>query len=235
MKITSVFIILLSASIVFFGCKKSKGPSVTLRNDVDSVSYALGFNIGSNIKSRFPKVDPMIIAKAIQDVYDSKKDLPFDPASSGTYINNYSRRMFESMKTENLKKGNDFLAKNKNEKGVVTLPSGLQYKVITEGNGPNPSDTSTVKVNYKGTLIDGTVFDSSYDRGMPATFSLKRIIKGWSEALPKMKVGSKWQLFVPPDLAYGDRGAGQSIGPNEVLIFEVELLDIVPPNTQPVK
>jgi FKBP-type peptidyl-prolyl cis-trans isomerase FklB len=128
----------------------------------------------------------------------------------------------------NKKEGDAFLTANKGKEGVVTLPSGLQYKILQEGTGPKPAATDTVSVNYRGTLLNGTEFDSSYKRGQPATFGVGQIIKGWNEALQLMPVGSKWQLFVPPDLAYGGRGAGRDIGPNSTLVFEVELLSIQP-------
>jgi FKBP-type peptidyl-prolyl cis-trans isomerase FklB len=127
---------------------------------------------------------------------------------------------------KNKKDGEAFLAANAGKEGVVKLPSGLQYKILTPGTGPKPSATDSVVCNYRGTLIDGTEFDSSYKRGQPATFGVGRVIKGWTEALQLMPVGSKWQLFVPAQLAYGDRGAGADIGPNATLIFEVELLSI---------
>ena len=126
----------------------------------------------------------------------------------------------------NKKDGDAFLAANKTKPGVVTLPSGLQYKILTTGTGPKPTATDSVVCNYRGTLIDGTEFDSSYKRGQPATFPVNGVIKGWTEALQLMPVGSKWQLFVPPDLAYGTRGAGNEIPPNSTLIFEVELQSI---------
>ena len=126
----------------------------------------------------------------------------------------------------NLKAGQEFLAQNARRKGVVTLPSGLQYEILVEGAGPVPKAADAVRTHYKGMLIDGAVFDSSHDRGQPAVFQLDGVIKGWAEALQLMKVGSKWKLFVPPDLAYGERGAGRKIGPNAVLIFEVELLGV---------
>jgi FKBP-type peptidyl-prolyl cis-trans isomerase FklB len=141
----------------------------------------------------------------------------------------------------NKKEGDAFLAANKTKEGVVTLPSGLQYKILQQGTGPKPTLNDTVVCNYRGTLIDGKEFDSSYKRGQPETFPVNKIIKGWMEALPLMPVGSKWQLFVPPDLAYGERSAGPDIGPNSTLIFEVELLSIkkpgdaekIPDNAQP--
>jgi FKBP-type peptidyl-prolyl cis-trans isomerase FklB len=126
----------------------------------------------------------------------------------------------------NKKQGDAFLAANKGKEGVVTLPSGLQYKILSAGTGPKPATSDSVVCNYRGTLIDGTEFDSSYKRGQPATFPVGGVIKGWTEALQLMPVGSKWQLFVPSELAYGERGTGADIGPNAVLIFEVELLSI---------
>ena len=126
----------------------------------------------------------------------------------------------------NMKEGEAFLADNKTKEGVVTLPSGLQYKILTPGTGPKPTASDTVVCNYRGTFINGTEFDSSYKRGQPASFPVGQVIKGWTEALQLMPVGSKWQLFIPPDLAYGQRGAGGAIGPNATLIFEVELLSI---------
>jgi FKBP-type peptidyl-prolyl cis-trans isomerase len=126
----------------------------------------------------------------------------------------------------NKKEGAEFLEANKTKEGVVTLPSGLQYKILTEGTGPKPAASDTVVCNYRGTLISGTEFDSSYKRGQPASFPVNGVIKGWTEALQLMPVGSKWQLFVPAELGYGDRGAGGEIGPGATLIFEVELLSI---------
>ena len=126
----------------------------------------------------------------------------------------------------NKKAGEDFLAANKTKDGIVTLPSGLQYKILTAGTGPKPTLTDSVVCNYKGTLLDGTEFDSSFKRGQPATFPVGQVIKGWTEALQLMPVGSKWQLFIPSDMAYGPRGSGPTIGPNSTLIFEVELISI---------
>jgi FKBP-type peptidyl-prolyl cis-trans isomerase FklB len=128
----------------------------------------------------------------------------------------------------NKKEGDAFLAANKTKEGVVTLPSGLQYKILQEGTGPKPTASDTVVCNYRGTLLNGTEFDSSYKRGQPATFAVGQVIHGWTEALQLMTVGSKWQLFIPPDLAYGPRGAGNDIGPNATLVFEVELVSIQP-------
>ncbi|HEX8765628.1 MAG TPA: FKBP-type peptidyl-prolyl cis-trans isomerase, partial [Candidatus Acidoferrum sp.] len=133
----------------------------------------------------------------------------------------------------NKKEGEEFLAANKTKEGVTTLPDGLQYKILQEGSGPKPTASDSVTVNYRGTLLNGTEFDSSYKRGQPATFSVGQIIKGWNEALQLMPVGSKWQLFIPSDLAYGARGAGRDIGPNAALVFEVELLSIQPKSAAP--
>ncbi len=145
------------------------------------------------------------------------------------YQKEISQKQAEAAKIaaeKNKKEGDAFLAANKAKEGVITLPSGLQYKILKEGNGKKPTDADTVQVHYRGTLIDGTEFDSSIKRGQPASFPVKQIIPGWREALKLMPVGSKWQLFIPPELAYGARGAGGDIGPNATLIFEVELLAI---------
>ena len=139
---------------------------------------------------------------------------------------NKETERLKQLAEKNKKEGADFLAANKAKEGVKTLPSGLQYKVIAEGNGAQPKPTDQITVNYRGTLLDGTEFDSSYKRGEPVTFPVNGVIKAWSEALPLMKTGAKWQLFVPADLAYGEKGAGRSIGPNSTLIFEVELVGI---------
>ncbi len=144
------------------------------------------------------------------------------------YLNSYFQKLSTLRATENLEKGKKFLAENAKKAGVDTLSDGIQYKVIKKGDGPKPSETDVVKVNYKGTLLDGTEFDSSYKRGEPAEFPLNRVIPGWTKSLKEMPVGSKWEIFIPADQAYGPRGGGP-IGPNETLIFEVELLEIVNP------
>ncbi|WP_353123472.1 FKBP-type peptidyl-prolyl cis-trans isomerase [Dysgonomonas capnocytophagoides] len=194
---------------------------------MDKISYALGLSIANNfLSSGINKLDIEIFAKAIDDVLNQKQtSMNYDEAKN--VINEYFTKLQDEKLTINLKAGQEFLAINKNRPGVVTLPSGLQYEIIKEGNGKIPAATDQVKCHYHGTLIDGTVFDSSVQRGTPATFGVNQVIKGWVEALQLMPVGSKWKLFIPSDLAYGAQGAGQSIEPNSTLVFEVEVLDIV--------
>lgn len=194
---------------------------------MDKISYALGLSIANNfLSSGINNLDIEIFAKAIDDVLNKKQpSMNYDEAKS--VINEYFSKLQDEKLTINLEAGKEFLNINKNRPGVVTLPSGLQYEIIKEGTGKVPTATDQVKCHYHGTLIDGTVFDSSVQRGTPATFGVNQVIKGWVEALQLMPVGSKWKLFVPSNLAYGEQGAGQSIEPNSTLIFEVEVLDIV--------
>lgn len=210
------------------------------------VSYSVGVSIGNSWKQQdYVEFDPEQVLKGIKDALSGAKLLMSEQEMRdvlAAYRTEHRVRQEEKRKQlgeKNKVDASKFLAENKNKSGVVTLPSGLQYKVLTAGNGPMPSGNDTVTVNYRGTLIDGTEFDSSYKRGQPATFPVTGVIKGWTEALQLMKVGSKWQLFIPPDLAYGERGSGAQIGPNALLIFEVELVSTtvpppVPPAPQPV-
>jgi FKBP-type peptidyl-prolyl cis-trans isomerase FklB len=209
-------------------------PALTTRKQ--KFSYALGMNIGSglgaNLKKQSVEVDPAILAQGLKDALSGAKlRLTEDEAKAVlTEVQNEVRKQQQEKAAEaataNKKEGEEFLAANKTKEGVVTLPDGLQYKILTEGKGPKPAATDTVVCNYKGTLINGTEFDSSYKRGQPATFGVGQVIKGWTEALQLMPVGSKWQLFIPSSLAYGDHGAGADIGPDATLIFEVDLLSI---------
>lgn len=203
-------------------------------NPTDEVSYAIGTDIANSIKRQEIDVNPALIAKGIQDAYAGKSVLSEEEvkATLQAFQADLRNKMMEKMKVaseKNKKDGETFLAANKSKQGVVTLPSGLQYKIIKEGTGKKPTATDTVSVNYRGTLIDGTEFDSSYSRGTPATFKVNGVIPGWTEALQLMPVGSKWELFIPPNLAYGERQAGPKIGPNSTLLFEVELLSIGEP------
>jgi FKBP-type peptidyl-prolyl cis-trans isomerase FklB len=201
-----------------------------LKTQKDKVSYAIGMDMGNGLKKNEVDVDPDIVAKAIKDVMSGSKPLMTEQEVKTAIMDlqkDLQAKQQERAKVQgdkNKKEGETFLAKNKTKDGVKTLPSGLQYKVITEGKGKSPKASDTVTVQYRGTLIDGTEFDSSYKRGQPATFPVGGVIKGWTEALQLMKEGSKWQLFIPSDLAYGANGTqGGPIGPNAVLIFEVEL------------
>jgi FKBP-type peptidyl-prolyl cis-trans isomerase FklB len=215
---------------------KTAAPATDLKTRKEKFSYALGMNIGNglgaNLKKQSVEVDPNLVAEGLKDsMGGSKTRLTEEEAKTVlTDMQNEVRKgQQEKMKEageKNKAEGEKFLADNKGKEGVVTLPSDLQYKILTEGKGPKPSASDTVVCNYKGTLIDGTEFDSSYKRGQPATFPVGGVIKGWTEALELMPVGSKWQLFIPSSLAYGERGAGAEIGPDATLIFEVELISI---------
>lgn len=191
------------------------------------VSYALGLSLGNNlVNSGVTELDYQSLAKGIQDVLEKNKpEMSYQEAQAA--INDFFQELQEKVSAGAKKEGQEFLETNAKRSEVVTLPSGLQYEVITSGSGNTPKASDTVKVHYHGTLINGTVFDSSVQRGEPATFGVTQVIKGWVEALQLMPVGSKWKLFIPSDLAYGAQGAGQAIGPHTALIFEVELLDIV--------
>ena len=212
---------------------KPKGQSpLVLKTDKDKVSYALGMNLGANLKRDSVDIDTAIFVRALKDAAAGGKLLLTDSEARAalTQLQTVVRgKQMETIKLAgeaNKKEGDAFLAANKSQEGIVTLPSGLEYKILTQGTGPKPTATDTVVCNYRGTLINGTEFDSSYKRGQPATFPVTGVIKGWTEALQLMPVGSKWQLFLPAELAYGERGPSPEIGPNSTLVFEVELLSI---------
>jgi len=197
-----------------------------ITNDVDSVSYSLGVNIGENIKAQFPDIDLKNFELAIKDVLDNKKEPKISGADAQKIIQDFFKKQQEKASESIIEEGEKFLEDNKKRNGVITLESGLQYEILKSGEGAKPSLEDQVTTHYHGTLIDGTVFDSSVERGQPATFPVGGVIKGWTEALQLMAVGSKWKLFVPYSLAYGERGAGPQIGPYTTLIFEVELIKI---------
>ncbi|HUO27388.1 MAG TPA: FKBP-type peptidyl-prolyl cis-trans isomerase [Candidatus Aquilonibacter sp.] len=210
---------------------KSAAP-LALTTQKEKISYALGMSIGMNTKRQEVDIDPNIVARGLKDVLSGGKTLMTEEEAHTVIgqeqaeLRKHQQEKMAQAGEENRKAGVAFMDANKTKEGVVALPSGLQYKILKEGTGPKPASTDTVVCNYRGTLINGTEFDSSYKRGEPTTFPVNGVIKGWSEALQLMPVGSKWELFVPPDLAYGERGAGPDIGPNATLIFEVELLSI---------
>jgi len=209
-----------------------KPDTFELKTDKDKASYAIGMNIGQNLRKQSEVIDASIVERGMKDALGGDKTLlTEDEAKAALMTLQASMRkkqeeQVQQMAETNKKDGDAFLAENKMKAGVVTLPSGLQYKILSEGTGPKPAATDSVICNYKGTLLDGTEFDSSAKHGGPATFPVSGVIKGWTEALQLMPVGSKWQLFVPSDLAYGQRGAGGGIAPNSTLIFEVELVSI---------
>lgn len=194
---------------------------------MDKISYALGLSIGNNLAaSGIGKINFADFVKGVEDIM-AQKQPEINIEEAQTIINEYITQIQNERFKHNLEAGEAFLTENKKKPGVVTLASGLQYEVLKEGNGKKPIETDQVTCHYHGTLLDGTVFDSSFDRGTPATFGVGQVIKGWVEALQMMPVGSKWKLYIPSDLAYGSAGAGQTIEPNSTLIFEVEILDIV--------
>jgi len=216
-----------------------------LQTEDDKVSYSIGFSMGSSFKKDELKVNLQMFQQGLEDSYTGSKQILSEEEIQKTMMAfqqkmrakkqvEYRKRMEERNKQGevNKEKGKEFLEANKTKEGIVVLESGLQYKILEKGTGGSPKPTDTVKCHYKGTTIDGKEFDSSYERGEPATFALNRVIKGWTEGLQLMKEGGKWQFFVPSELAYGERGAGQNIGPNEVLVFEVELLSIEKPETE---
>ncbi|HYL15067.1 MAG TPA: FKBP-type peptidyl-prolyl cis-trans isomerase [Terriglobales bacterium] len=206
--------------------------TATLKTPKDKQSYALGMDLGNQLRRMSIEVDPDLFSKGLKDSLSGSKTLLTEEevrAAISELQAEAKRKIAEARKSgaaSNQAAGETFLAQNKKKEGVVTLSSGLQYKILKAGSGLKPIVEDTVVCNYRGTLIDGTEFDSSYRRGQPATFPVKGVIKGWTEALQLMPVGSKWQLFIPPDLAYGERGTGDAIGPEATLIFEVELISI---------
>ncbi len=205
-----------------------------LGNEKARANYSVGYQIGDDFKRQGVEINPEALVKGIQDAISGKTPLMTAEEQRATLVN--LQRQVATRQKQNKPKqaqkyrgeGREFLASNANKPGVVTLPSGMQYKVIREGTGRSPGATDTVTVHYRGTLLDGTEFDSSYSRGKPATFGVGRVIAGWTEALQLMKEGARWQLFIPPDLAYGEKGAGSKIPPNSSLIFDVELISVEP-------
>ena len=194
---------------------------------MEKVSYALGLSLGNNLLgSGVNALDYAELAQGIQDVMEQKKPkMSYEEAQ--TVINDFFQSLQAKGGDKAQSEGKAFLEENSKQPGIVTLPSGLQYEIMSAGTGATPKASDSVKVHYHGTLIDGKVFDSSVNRGEPATFGVTQVISGWVEALQLMPVGSKWKLFIPSELAYGAQGAGQAIAPHTALIFEVELLDIV--------
>jgi FKBP-type peptidyl-prolyl cis-trans isomerase FklB len=203
-----------------------------LKTDKEKISYSIGMNLGGSLKRDSIEVDPDMLAKGLKDSYGGGKTLLTEDQARQA-LDDFQKTLMakkaetmQKLSEKNKADGEKFLAENAKKEGVKSLPSGLQYKEIAPGTGNSPKTTDTVTTHYKGTLIDGTEFDSSYKRGEPVSFPVSGVIAGWTEALQLMKEGAKWQLFVPPSLAYGERGAGREIGPNATLIFEVELISI---------
>jgi len=215
---------------------KSSTDTVKLDNQTAKASYSIGSQFGTQVAQAKDMIDQDALIMGFKDSMDGK-ELQITPEEMQTVMQTFQQTMMEQQmakqkaeqgaaSTTNKSEGDKFLAENKTKEGVKTTKSGLQYKVLKEGKGESPKISDTVVTHYSGTLINGKVFDSSYKRNSPATFPVNGVIKGWTEALQLMGVGAKWQLFIPAELAYGERGAGQDIGPNQVLIFEIELLEI---------
>jgi len=224
MKVGSVA---LAVALLFLASSLYAADAVTLKTQKEKLSYIMGVQAGNDMKRQAIDVDPAIVAKGMQDAILGNKLLISDQEAKEVVATYQKERAEEKKKLaeRNKQEGAAFLAENKKKKGIKTLPSGLQYKVIKEGTGKTPKATDTVVTRFKGTLIDGTEFASSYQRNEPATLPVTGVMPGWTEALQLMKEGSKWQLFVPPELAYGEQGAGP-IGPNATLVFEIELVAV---------
>jgi len=236
MKLNFKSIILMgSAVLIMAGCSDNSltTKSVKLTNATDSASYALGILIGENNKKNLESSpagekfnQDLLINGFVLTMKGEEGQITSE--ESQTIVQAFFKKVSEEESTKNEAEGKAFLEKNKTKEGVVTTESGLQYKIIKKGTGKIPTDKETVECNYKGTLIDGTEFDSSEKNGGPVKFQVGQVIPGWTEALKLMPVGSKWELYIPSEIAYGPRGAGKVIGPNTTLIFEVELVSIVP-------
>lgn len=236
-----LFVFILSIAFTFTACKKGfklGSKDVELETQVDTFSYVIGMDVGENLLTQKIEVNSEAFMQGLVDALEENS--LFSAEEKQQVIMALNQKMqevqMEKMKVEaeeHKKEGSEFLAKNKKEKGVIELPSGLQYKVITEGKGPKPKETDVVTVHYRGKLLDGTVFDASYDRGEPIEFPLNQVIKGWTEGVQLMSVGAKYEFYIPSDLAYGDRGAGETVPGGSTLIFEVELLSFKPAAEKP--
>ena len=226
-----IFIVLLMIAI---SCTSSEKVVETpqLTDYMDTVSYSVGVDIGKSFRLQEMDINPDVMARGLSDAFSDKETALTDEETQSTLIK-FRQEFQEKQREIAQRKAQEtaiaeeaYLAESASKEGVVSLPSGLQYKVITPGDGPSPLTTDKVKVHYKGSLADGTIFDSSYDRGQPTSFTVSGVIKGWTEALLLMQVGSKWELTIPSKLGYGARGSGDRIPPNSTLLFEVELLAI---------
>ncbi len=220
-------LLLLSAALVACNQQQQEPEAAvtSLESEQDKYSYGLGMMIGERVLKQYENVDYDLLLAGMKAQHQSETTL-LSLQEAGDALNAYMEKAFAEQSEANKKRGEDFLKTNAGKEGVSTTESGLQYKVLTEGDGAKPAATDQVTVHYRGTLIDGTEFDSSYSRGEPTSFALDQVIPGWTEGVQLMNVGSKYQFFIPYNLAYGERGAGGSIGPFETLIFEVELIEI---------
>ena len=225
-----IFVLTVLSCCMIFTCAAAKKTTKITMTEKDSLAYALGVNIGSNLKQQVTdlNIDNIdLFTKAVSDIFKNAENMPIKNNEEATnFLQQYFTKEQEKTAAESKAVGEKFLAENAKRAGVTVTASGLQYEIIIAGNGEKPAATDKVKVHYRGTLIDGTEFDSSYARNEPVSFALNQVIPGWTEALQLMPIGSKWKIYLPYNLAYGERGAGGTIGPYSTLIFDVELLDI---------
>ena len=224
----SILILLIAVMVSFSVSAQKKSKAIEMKTPSDSLSYSFGMLIGINMKTQGVKdVNSEILLKGFENGY-AGVNMALTQEQANKIVQDYFNNLVKGEADSNLKACKSFLEENKTKEGVVTLPSGLQYKVLEKGEGPSPLPTDQVKVHYTGSLINGTVFDSSIERGEPAVFGVNQVIPGWTEALQLMSTGSRWMLYIPTELAYGENGAGGVIGPNQALIFEVQLIEINP-------
>jgi FKBP-type peptidyl-prolyl cis-trans isomerase len=230
MRMRQRWVILLG--ILLLASMANAQESTILKDRKDRISYSIGADIGKGLKNLPVGVNLDLVFKGIKDMLSETRPLMTEQEVRETMtvfqkeMAAWQQNRLKATAEKNKKEGEVYLSENQKREGVVTLPSGLQYKVLKPGEGKTPTETDTVTVNYRGMLINGTEFDSSYRRGQPAAFPVKGVIAWWTEALKLMQEGAKWQLFIPPSLAYGERGSGSQIGPNATLIFEVELVSV---------
>lgn len=227
MKKTVIVVGALLLSAAVFAQKSKKQDELDLTNDVTKMSYAYGISLGEGFKMQgVSEIDQAAMSKGITDAMNNPGEAMMTVEEAQQFLNEYIGKLMAAQAEKKKEEGKKWLDENAKKKGVTVTASGLQYEVLKEGSGEKPTATSKVTVHYHGTLTDGRVFDSSVDRGKPASFGLNQVIPGWTEGVQLMPIGAKYRFYLPSDLAYGDRGAGQLIGPNEVLIFEVELISI---------
>jgi FKBP-type peptidyl-prolyl cis-trans isomerase len=233
MQIKNLLLSMVAGTIVLASCNTSNSQQIKLTTSADSAAYAIGVDLGNNIKKNLPEapggkdLNPQIILQAFATIMKGDSGL-IASSKAGAITQSYFVKAQSMEGGKNKEEGQKYLAENGKRAGVTTTASGLQYEVLKAGTGPKPTAENTVKVHYHGTTIDGKVFDSSVERGEPVTFGLGQVIKGWTEALSLMPVGSKWKIYIPSELGYGEQAAGPKIKPNSTLIFEVELISIEP-------
>ena len=222
------------ATVAFMGCEgRVAMDSADLETSDQKASYGIGLNIGSQLTETKDRLDRPAFLRGVEDALQGNEsavpsdELQVELQTFAEEIQNASQQDFDRLAAENSASGDAYLAENRSKEGVMTTESGLQYEVLSQGDGPMPGSEDQVQLHYRGTLIDGKQFDSSYDRGEPTEFPVGGVIPGWTEALKNMKVGSKWKLYIPYQLAYGERGAGGDIGPYQALVFDIELLEII--------